>query len=371
MQRGRHKDVAEVLVAKGADIKARTKTLDTALYYAATNAQKEFAELLLAKGADVNAALYCAAGHGDHDAAKFLLDKGANVNAKNVYEWAPLHWAALYGHKDVTELLVAKGAEVNAHSDELGGMPLHLAASYAHKEVIEFLIANGADVNAKNNYGRTALHDAMDRGQTEIVELLRKHGADTQYSMEREKTKLGKSVFEVVTKKCVVPERSLNIPEPMQPCGANLQKIYAAIKKYEKDKGRLPDWLSDLVPDYLTKETLLCPHKPSYRDLARPQIQVEQEIPCSYTYEFSMLRKPATTPKGIQPRPWGGMLNQDLKMAQMRLFGDVVPLLRCRTHGYVLNLSVGGQLYISPLFWERMFMPDYFEGLEQSEEAMR
>jgi ankyrin repeat protein/beta-lactamase regulating signal transducer with metallopeptidase domain len=362
-----HKDVAEVLIAKGADIKARTKTYDTALYYAAVSAQKEFAELLLANGADVDAALYSAAGHGDHEAAKFLLAKGANVNAKNVYEWAPLHWAALYGHKDVTELLVAKGAEVNVHSDELAGMPLHLAASFAHKEVIEFLIANGADVNAKNNYGRTALHDAMDRGQTEIVELLRKHGADTQYSMEREKTKLGKSLFEVVTKKCIFPEQSLNIPEPMQPCGANLQKIYAAIKKYEKDKGRLPDWLSDLVPDYLTKEMLLCPHKPSYR----VKIQAEPKIPCSYGYEFSLLRRPATTPRGVQPRPWGGMLSRDLKMAQVRLFGDVVPLLRCRTHGYVLNLSVGGQLYISPLFWERMFLQDYFEGLEQSEEAKR
>ena len=56
-----------------------------------------------------------------------------------------------------------------------------------------------------------------------------------------------------------VPKVNLQIPEAMQSCAANLRKLDAALKKYEKEKGTPPGWLSDLVPDYLAKEALLCP----------------------------------------------------------------------------------------------------------------
>ena len=55
-----------------------------------------------------------------------------------------------------------------------------------------------------------------------------------------------------------VPPANLQIPEPLQSCAANLQKISAAIKAYEKEKGEPPPWLSDLVPEHLSKESLLC-----------------------------------------------------------------------------------------------------------------
>ena len=272
-----------------------------------------------------------------------------------------LHEAARDGDIELVKSLISKGADVNAMSGRWGGTPLHLASSFGHRDVVEFLIASGTDVNAKNKYGRTPLHDAIGRGQTETVELLRKHGAETKDSVEPEKTKPGKSLFEVATTKFVIPKENLEIPEQMQSCAANLQKIYAAIKKYEKDKGRLPNWLSDLVPDYLSKEMLLCPYHPNYRDVwfFGPHIPVEPKLPCSYRYQFSMARLPAGT-----RNPACGMITRDRKTAQMRPFGDVVPLLRCYTHGDILNLSVGGQLYVSRMVWEKLFMQDYIAGLE-------
>ena len=54
-------------------------------------------------------------------------------------------------------------------------------------------------------------------------------------------------------------------------------------------------------------------------------------------------------------------------MQQMRLFGDVVPIVRCMHHGSetILNLSIGGQVYWSGLIWEQIFMPGYQFGDER------
>ena len=78
----------------------RRMALGAPLHYAALKGQKEIAELLIAKGADVNA----------------KYDRG----------WTPLLWAAREGHKEIAELLIAKGADVNA-KDDGGATPLDLA----------------------------------------------------------------------------------------------------------------------------------------------------------------------------------------------------------------------------------------------------
>ena len=48
------KEVAELLIAKGADVNAVVTNVGTPLHFAAIGGQKEIAELLIAKGADVN-----------------------------------------------------------------------------------------------------------------------------------------------------------------------------------------------------------------------------------------------------------------------------------------------------------------------------
>ena len=46
-----------------------------------------------------------------------LIAKGAEVNAKTESGWTPLHWAARNSAAEVAKLLIAKGAEVNAKSE--------------------------------------------------------------------------------------------------------------------------------------------------------------------------------------------------------------------------------------------------------------
>jgi len=156
----------------------------------------------------------------------------------------------------------------------------------------------------------------------------------------------------------VIPEKNLQISAQLQTCAANLEKTYAAIMKYRKDKGKLPDWLSDLVPDYLGEETLLCPSDPDYK----AQYSPDPKLPCSYSWELSSDRIP------VGWDPTRRTLYRDWKTQQARLFGDVVPMVRCHHHGdqKVLNLSMGGQIYWGRLDWEYMFKPDYRFGDERS-----
>ncbi len=59
------------------------------------------------------AALSWAALLDDTEIAKFLIAKGADVNAKSRDGSTPLHSAAFLGHTEIAELLIQKGAEVN------------------------------------------------------------------------------------------------------------------------------------------------------------------------------------------------------------------------------------------------------------------
>lgn len=85
----------------------------------------------------------------DHkNVAELLLTKHADVNARNEKSETPLHWAATFGHKDVAELLLANRADVNARNSS-GTTPLNKAAFQDHKAVVELLLANKAEINLK------------------------------------------------------------------------------------------------------------------------------------------------------------------------------------------------------------------------------
>jgi ankyrin repeat protein len=381
------KQVAELLIAKGADVNAKSVIGITPLHAAAGRGHKNIVELLLAKKANINAednqgatplwyakngvifsfsvvgklnksatAQWNAENPGCKEIAEILRKQGAKEQAPVV----SLHEAARDGLIEQAKSLISKGADVNAMDERLAATPLHLAVYFANTEVVKLLVDNGADVNAKNKWNRTPLHIAIDKGYTDYVELLRKHGAKADISLGAAKTTPAKSLLEFATSKFAIPEKYLEIPEQMQSCAANLRKIYAATKKYEKDKGMLPYYLSDLIPDYMNKETFFCPHNPK----AMAKWPPDPKLLCSYVYEFSPFRGRARFGGG----PFDGMTSRDRKAAQIRLFGDVVPLVRCRQHGRMaLNVAVGGEVYLSGPQWESLIIPDYKVGSELSE----
>jgi ankyrin repeat protein len=222
-----HKSVAELLLAHGADVRARDNRGETPLHksagncdtvgncgtvrmhWAAADGHKSVAELLLAHGADVNAKrndgytpLHLA-GVWDHmDVLEVLLAKGADVNAKDNDGRTPLYFQGIWGYMDVLEVLLAKGADVNA-KDNIGRTPLHSAVVNKNAEVIRVLLAKGADVNAKDNIGWTPLHCAAGPCNSpsyvlgsykSVAELLLAHGADVRARNNHGETPLGSAI---------------------------------------------------------------------------------------------------------------------------------------------------------------------------------
>ena len=111
--------LVEVLISKGVDVKARDTAGSTPLHDAAAAGHREVAELLIAKGADINA-------------------KTTNEDVTT-----PLHSAAFAGHKEMVELLIARGADANIR-DYRGRTALDLAEQQRHTEIAEMLRKHGA-----------------------------------------------------------------------------------------------------------------------------------------------------------------------------------------------------------------------------------
>jgi ankyrin repeat protein len=153
----------------------------TLLHVAAEVGDLELAKVLLARGADVKASngigrtpLHEAAANNRPAMVEFLLSKGAPVNDNSHLQ--PLHLAAEQGHNKVVEVLLAKGADLHRPSSYYGLTALTLAAQAGHLDTVRLLLAKGAD--AKKDVG--ALHRAALSGQRDVVALLLDKGADIE-----------------------------------------------------------------------------------------------------------------------------------------------------------------------------------------------
>jgi hypothetical protein len=137
--------------------------------------------------------------------------------------------------------------------------------------------------------------------------------------------------------------------EEKEACSKNLKTIYEAIQAFQADHRDLPNWLSDLVPQYLKDaNVLICP---VCRRTGRtePPPLADPKLPSSYLFEFCPVRlgNLATNAPNRTRREW--------KRRQMGLVGSQVPIVRCRHHRPVLNLAFDGQIYESPASWEVVF----------------
>ncbi len=171
-------------LAAGTDVNEHD-SIQSPLHYAAQSYFKEIAELLIANGADVNAKdrigsppLHWAVRKGQKDIVELLIEAGADMYVRKKHGGDNLlHIAASSGHKEVAEMLIVKGFDVNSRNDD-ESTPLYNTAFAGHAEVAKLFIEKGADVNAKNNNGTTALHYASINGRKEFAKLLIEKGAD-------------------------------------------------------------------------------------------------------------------------------------------------------------------------------------------------
>lgn len=91
-----------------------------------------------------------------------------------------LFTAAKQGNIVAVKELINKGADINfvCETSCKGWTPLMIAAAENHIDVVKFLLEKGANPNVQNQYGRTALHFAVNYSFEPIVNLLLENGAD-------------------------------------------------------------------------------------------------------------------------------------------------------------------------------------------------
>jgi hypothetical protein len=127
--------------------------------------------------------------------------------------------------------------------------------------------------------------------------------------------------------------------EQLAECGRNLLKIHSAFVEYRTDHdGEMPDWLSDLVPEYISTQTLRCPVDLEGRSAFAP----DPRLPCSYDYQFAAMYYDS----GVYAKT--GMTLKELAVARMKQQGEEdVLAVRCFHHfpPYSLKLMYSGVLY--------------------------
>lgn len=178
-------DATRLFLKAGISVNSRVETTNgsfTALHLAVNKGNKELATLLLEKGADVNATafgsdtpLHVALRRTNSDMAmvQLLVNNGANVNAARDGGGTPLMQAVFGNNLEAVDLLLSKGADVNAKA--MDGFTALMAASLdGNLAAVRALLKANPDLEAKaGSSGQTAAAIAQARGHEEVVAALR------------------------------------------------------------------------------------------------------------------------------------------------------------------------------------------------------
>ena len=123
-------------------------------------------------------AVQWAAYRNDLNMADLLIAAGANVKVANSDGVTPLWLAAENGAPTMMEKLLAAGANANQRLPN-GETPLMMAARNGNVAALRVLLDHKADANLKENLrGTTALMWAVEQSHPEAVKLLIERGAD-------------------------------------------------------------------------------------------------------------------------------------------------------------------------------------------------
>ena len=146
-------DAVRTLLAAGEDVNAARGDGMTALHWAAMKGRHDVADVLIAAGAE--------------------LEAGTRLGGHT-----PLHVASRAAHAPLVDALLEAGADAGA-TTSTGATALHFAATAWAPEAIEALVRHGADPDAREpEWGQTPLMFAAAAGRAGSVSALIDAGAD-------------------------------------------------------------------------------------------------------------------------------------------------------------------------------------------------
>ncbi|KAL1853922.1 hypothetical protein Daus18300_011664 [Diaporthe australafricana] len=183
------------LLNTGAEVDSLDDYSRTALYRAAENGHFGLCNDLLNHGAESNimvnggysTLLGEAASNGHLKTVECLIEGGTEVEGRDITNRSPLFRAAASRQPEVCRALLERGATPNPglalpdDSDEecqWGMTPLQIAAFFDLDDVAEVLIEYEVLLEETDDWGRTALYLAAERGNIDVCAILLGAGAD-------------------------------------------------------------------------------------------------------------------------------------------------------------------------------------------------
>lgn len=185
----------ELLIKLGVDVnKEHPKHNGSPIYWATYKNNYELIEFLIKNGADVNDVLLSAIHSGNLDKAEYAIKKGADINRKidsNYHKekgYSPLILAIALNNYDLAKYFIENGANLESR-DNFGRTALHNAAILCFNpfktDSFVDMLYNIANVNSKDNLGFTPLQHCAINHNIECVKAFIKNGADIHMKDEK------------------------------------------------------------------------------------------------------------------------------------------------------------------------------------------
>ncbi len=178
------RSAVRLLVEKKADVNAQQADGATALQWAAYRDDLELADLLIAAGANPKipnregaTAMQLASQRGSAAMLEKLINAGASVNEREGNGETPLMLAARNGNLEALSLLLKRGADVNAKESLRGTTALMWAVEQKHTDAVKLLIEHGANVSvasSPDSKGGTAYLAPTIRGRADQEKTFRR-----------------------------------------------------------------------------------------------------------------------------------------------------------------------------------------------------
>ena len=115
-------------------------------------------------------------------------------NGGNPPSFTLLHLAAYLGNVTWAKMLISEHARLVSRKDNYGRTPLSWAVNRGHRDMVELLLDHGARVNAKDRSKLTALHIAVTGQHRDIVSVLLDQGARLESKSEHGDTALIRAI---------------------------------------------------------------------------------------------------------------------------------------------------------------------------------
>lgn len=173
-------EACERLIKEGENINVEIGSI-TPIRLALLFDHKNVADLLIKNGADIKFGknLFELISCQNYPVAKILIKNGFNMDEEDIYGRTILLHLLWCNDINMIKFLIKNGANIN-NIDKYGSSILHRVrnTSQGRELLVPLSLKYGADINAKDMNGQTPLHYAVCNSAIEMINLLIKNGAN-------------------------------------------------------------------------------------------------------------------------------------------------------------------------------------------------